>query len=257
MPELETQNTSPDIAMSLGQHLIELRKRLVYSAIGAVVCITFSMYFSTDLILALEKPYIKAMKSAGLTPQLQSLQVMGGFLSYFKIATWAGLIMASPWIFFQLWKFVSAGLYPRERRYVYIAAPTSAFLFIAGCSLCIFVIATPAIQFSVAFNNMLNITSFFSFPDYISFVVNMMVAFGLSFQTPVVLYFLNRFGLLSLATLNKYRRYVILIAVIAASVISPSADIFSFGLLSVSLYALYEIGVLAIWIGGRKETKSF
>ena len=240
-------------AMSLGDHIEELRKRLILAVIGAAVGIGVGLFYTSKIVACLRAPFERVMREMNLSPRLQTLTPTDGFTSYMLIATWSGLILASPWIFYQLWKFVSAGLYPKEKRYVYIAAPASAILFILGSLFSAFLISPLTLQFFVAFNrDVLGIESIFTFQSYMSFMVNMMLVFGLSFQTPVVLFFLNKFGLLPLSLLTKSRRYVILIVTILAAILTPGTDAVSLLTLAIPLYFLFEIGVLLIWLFGKK-----
>jgi sec-independent protein translocase protein TatC len=240
-------------AMSIGEHIDELRKRLIFAMMGAAVAITMCFFYTPVIIKFLRDPYEKVMREAKLEPYLQTITPTDGFSSYIKISMWSGLVLASPWIFYHLWKFISAGLYPKERRYVYIAAPASAVLFILGALLSVMVIAPMTLQFLVIFNkDWLGIVSAFTFQSYISFMVNMMVGFGLAFETPIVMFFLNKFGLLKLSLITKSRRYVILAVVVIAAILTPGSDIASLTALAVPLYLLFELGVLLIWLFGRK-----
>jgi sec-independent protein translocase protein TatC len=254
MPPTDSENRPTDFStMSLGDHIDELRKRLIWSVIGAGVGIGFCFFFASKIITYLRAPYENVMRQMNLNPYLQTLTPVDGFTTYMKIATWSGLILSSPWIFYHLWKFVSAGLYYRERRYVYIAAPATAVLFILGALLAVIMIAPLTLQFLVGFNkDWLGIVSAFTFQSYMSFMINMMVAFGLAFETPIVMFFLNKFGLLSLSLVTKSRRYVILIVVVLAAVLTPGSDVVSLTALAVPLYLLFELGVLLIWLFGRR-----
>ncbi|MHC4586858.1 MAG: twin-arginine translocase subunit TatC, partial [Planctomycetota bacterium] len=137
---------------------------------------------------------------------LQVISVAAGFISYIKIALIAGLLLSSPWVFYQLWMFVAAGLYPHEKRYVNIAAPFSALLFVAGALFFLIVVAPLTLSFLVSFNQrILDANSAFTFQHYISFISHLMLVFGLAFQTPSAIFFLNRTGLVSIAALNKSR----------------------------------------------------
>jgi sec-independent protein translocase protein TatC len=240
----------PDTTMSLGDHLEELRARLILALAGIVICATGCMFFGGKIITFLEKPYIRVM---GADARLQALAPADGFIAYMKIAMISGLIISSPWVFYQIWMFVSAGLYQNERKYVYYAAPFCAGLFIAGALFFNFLIAPAMLSFLVMFNKqVLNVSSFFDFGRYISFMTLMMVVFGISFQTPIAVFFLNRTGLVPLDTFKKIRRYVILGIVIIAAAVTPGSDLISLFSLSGSMYILYELGILLCWLAKRK-----
>jgi len=184
---------------------------------------------------------------------LQVIAVAAGFISYIKIALIAGLLLSSPWVFYQLWMFVAAGLYPHEKRYVNIAAPFSAILFVTGALFFLFVVAPLTLKFLVSFNQrVLDVNSQFTFQHYISFVSHLMLVFGLAFQTPTAIFFLNRTGLVSIAALNKSRKFVVLAIFIVAAMATPP-DVISQITLAVPLYILFELGILLSYIASRRR----
>ena len=240
----------PDTTMTLGEHLEELRTRLILALGAVVICAIGCMFFGGKIIAFLEVPYIKAM---GTEARLQALAPADGFIAYMKIAMISGLIISSPWVFYQMWMFVSVGLYPHERKYVYLAAPFCAGLFVTGALFFIFFIAPAMLGFLVMFNKqVLNVSSFFDFARYISFVTLMMLIFGIAFQTPIAVYFLNRTGLVSLDSFRQARRYVILGIVFVAAAATPGSDLVSLFSLSISMYLLYELGILMCWLAERR-----
>jgi sec-independent protein translocase protein TatC len=187
---------------------------------------------------------------------LQIIAVAAGIVSYIKIALIAGLLLSSPWVFYQLWMFVAAGLYPHEKRYVNIAAPFSAVLFVAGALFFLIVVAPLTLKFLVTFNKkILDANSQFTFQHYISFISHLMLVFGLAFQTPSAIFFLNRTGLVSIAALNRSRKFIVLAIVIVAAMATPP-DWVSQVTLAIPLYILFEFGVLLSYISNRKRKKS-
>ena len=187
---------------------------------------------------------------------LQVIAVAAGLISYIKIALIAGLLLSSPWVFYQLWMFVAAGLFPHEKRYVNIAAPFSAILFVTGALFFLIVVAPLTLKFLVSFNQrVLDVNSQFTFQHYISFVSHLMLVFGLAFQTPTAIFFLNRTGLVSIAALNKSRKFVVLAIFIVAAMATPP-DVISQVTLAVPLYILFELGILLSYISSRRRRKS-
>jgi sec-independent protein translocase protein TatC len=246
----------PDLSnasMSLGDHLEELRVRLILAIIGLVVTVIISLFFGKSIISFIEIPYVNAM---GKDARLQSLAPADGFISYMNISLITGVVIASPWIFYQLWMFVAAGLYPYEKRYVYRAVPFSTILFITGALFFIFGVAPVTLKFLVMFNkDILGVDSNFTFQNYVSFIAVMMLVFGITFQTPILVFVLNKTGLVSLQTLYKSRRFVILSIVIIAAVVTPGSDLFSLFTLAIPMYLLFELGVLLSFISNRKKNK--
>jgi len=241
---------SPSV-MSLGDHLEELRWRIIYALAGLVIAIIVCLIFCGHIISFIENPYIEVM---GEENRLQTLAPAEGIISYMNIALIAALVVSSPWVFYQLWMFVAAGLYPQEKRYVYIAVPFSVSLFIAGALFFIFFIAPVTLKFLVLFNKeIIGVASNFTFKNYISFITIMMLIFGLAFQTPIVVFVLAKTSLVPLSAFYKFRKYVVLGIIVIASAVLPGSDPFSLFALSIPMYLLYELGILISYISIKKK----
>ncbi len=241
-----------DSTMSLGDHLEELRMRLIRALAGLIVGTVICLFVGSYIIAFIEKPYIGVM---GADARLQILAPAEGFISYIKIALVSGLILSSPWVFYHVWMFVAAGLYPNEKRYVHLAAPFSAALFVIGALFFIMVVAPLTLGFLVKFNQrVLGVSSNFTFANYISFVTMLMLVFGIAFQTPVAIFFLNKTGLVSVKALCKSRKFVFLGVFVAAAMATPP-DIISQITLGIPLYLLFELGILLSWLSERRKKK--
>jgi sec-independent protein translocase protein TatC len=239
-----------ETTMSLGDHLEELRKRLILALIGIVIGLVVCLFFASEIITFIEKPYIDVM---GKEARLQTLAPADGFISYVKIALISGLILSSPWVFYQLWLFIAAGLYFHEKRYVYYAVPSSTILFVTGALFFIFVVAPLTLGFLVKFNQkVLGVQSNFTFANYISFVTMLMLVFGIAFQTPIAIFFLNRTGLVSIEALRKFRKYVFLGVFVVAAMATPP-DVISQITLAIPLYFLFELGILLSYVASRRK----
>jgi sec-independent protein translocase protein TatC len=241
--------------MTLGEHIEELRARLILAIagfiIGVVVCVIFGRYIISFIV----GPYFKIVGNDA-SSRLIILGPAEGFISYMKIVMIAGLILSSPWVFYQIWMFVAAGLYPREKRYVYITIPFSVILFVAGALFFIFMIAPLTLRILIKSNEIvLGATSEFTFQKYISFVTVMMLVFGLAFQTPIAIFCLNRTGIVSLEAFRRSRKYAILGIVIIAAAIIPGSDPFSLFGLVIPMYLLYELGILMCWLAERRANR--
>ena len=240
-------------SMSLADHLEDLRRRLIRIIAGLAIAIVICLFFGKYIIAFMEKPYIDAM---GSEARLQVLSPAEGFNSYMQIAGVCGIVLSSPWIFYQLWMFISAGLYTREKRYVYMAVPFSVSLFIAGAMLFFFWVAPLTLKFFVLFNReFLGVQSNFTFPKYISFMSLMMLIFGLAFQTPIAVFFLLKTGLVSISTISKVRKYVILGIVVVAAAVIPGSDPFSLFATVIPMYLLFELGIFLAYLSERKKKK--
>jgi sec-independent protein translocase protein TatC len=240
------------ISMSLGDHLEELRARIILALLGLAVGLIISLIFGSYIIAVIEAPYINVM---GNDARLQTLAPAEGFASYMKISLICGLVISSPWVFYHLWMFVAAGLYPKEKKFVYKLLPFSICLFVAGALFFIFIVAPMALRFLIKFNeNVLGVSSYFTFNRYIAFVTLLMLVFGVGFQTPIVIFFLNRTGLVTLDAMKKSRKYVIFGAFILSAVITPP-DVVSQISLAIPLYLLFELGMVMGHIDNRTRRK--
>jgi len=231
--------------MSLGDHLEELRFRLILAIIGLTVGLAVCMFFSGDLLSLLTKPYFAVQQQANLPATLQAITLSEKFMVYIQTALLFGFILASPWIFYQLWKFISAGLYVNEKKFVHIISPICALLFITGSLFFLFVIAPPMIKFFIGFDiGVKSVQTQVTISSYIGFMLLMMLVFGLCFQLPVAIVAANKIGVVSAENLKNARKYVLLAIFILAAIVTPSADMISQVALAVPMYVLYELGIL-------------
>ena len=234
--------------MSLGDHLEELRTRLLLAlaglAAGAVIC----LFFGPRIITFIQKPYTELMPGRPLI----ALAPADAFVGYMKVALISGLIVSSPWVFYQLWMFVSAGLYPREKRYVRLAVPFSAASFIIGALFFIYVVAPISLAFFLKFGEIIDVSPNWTFQKYVSFITILMLVFGLGFQTPIAIFFLSKTGLVSIAALHRSRKYVLLGVFVVAAISTPP-DVISQITLAVPLYLLFELGILLSYVAHRKK----
>ncbi|MCK4275068.1 MAG: twin-arginine translocase subunit TatC [Phycisphaerae bacterium] len=212
--------------MPLGEHLEDLRRRLIYALIALAVGMGAGLIFGRWIIELLKWPYAVAMQRAELEANLAVLTATGGLTAYLKVSLLAGLILAAPWIVYQFWMFVSAGLYPRERRYVHLAVPFSAALFVGGAVFFLAVVAAPSLYFLITFSKWLGVEAVITLQSHISFMVSLAVVTGLGFQTPLVILILAKMRLVSQTSLRRYRKHVI-VAILALAAIFTPPDIFT------------------------------
>ncbi|MCL4205402.1 MAG: twin-arginine translocase subunit TatC [Pirellulaceae bacterium] len=173
---------------------------------------------------------------------VKALNAQEAFMIWLKAAFVSGLILASPYIFYQLWLFVAAGLYPHEKRYVYIYLPISIFLFLAGAGLAFRFVFDYVLSFLFGFNKMMNIDPDPRISEWLGFVLILPLGFGIAFQLPLVMLFLNRIGIFTIeAYLDKWRISVLVIFII--SMLLTPADPVSMLLMAVPLCGLYFLGI--------------
>lgn len=170
------------------------------------------------------------------------LNTQEAFMIWLKAGLVGGVVLASPWVFFQMWQFVAAGLYPNERSYVYVFLPFSLGLFLAGAALAFFFVFDPVLGFLLAFNRSLGIDPEPRIGEWMSFVLILPLGFGISFQLPLVMLFLERIGVMEVAGYIANWRISILVIVVLSAVLTP-ADPYSLLFMAVPLTVLYFGGV--------------
>ncbi|SYZ73613.1 Sec-independent protein translocase protein TatC [Candidatus Zixiibacteriota bacterium] len=226
------------------EHLEELRRRLIKSILAVAVTTIIAFYFSEHIFKFAIRPL------GGV--KLHFTEVTGSFMAYLKISIYTGIVAALPIVFYQIWKFVAPGLYPKEKRMVSPLVLISVLLFLAGASFCFFVVLPFAIEFLVNFAQG-EMTPIITVSSYVSFAGFMLLAFGLSFELPIVGYFLGRVGVISAHTLNRGRAYAIVLIVAFAGIVTPTPDIFNQLLLAVPMYILYEVTIIVVRVTARKK----
>jgi sec-independent protein translocase protein TatC len=224
--------------MSLVQHLTELRRRLIISAIsvvvGAVIC--FALY--NHILEFLIGPY----KDVTGKTDLLVTDPVEGFTTRLKVATYGGIFLASPVVLWELWRFITPGLHPKEKRYAIPFIVASILLFMFGVFVAMRTFE-PALRFLTAVGGD-NLETFFAPSKYLSFIMLMFVAFGVAFEFPIVLVALELAGVLSSQRLRKWRRPAAVGVVLAAALITPSQDPYSLFFMAVPMYLFYEISIL-------------
>jgi sec-independent protein translocase protein TatC len=302
--------------MTVGEHLEELRRRLIHALVGffvvLVICLTFA---KSHVVPAFCAPLTQTQEKYDINAQLVTDEVGEAFMVYIKISIITAAALSAPWMLYQLWLFVAAGLYPAERKYITRYLPLSIILLISGMMLVYFLVLPWTLDFFIGFgmgipqpgqteapttapitqpfilqipsvagepvrkvdkqlwfdtvdkqlkffvNGQTRVISFgsselvrqeFTLSHYIDLVVAMLIAFGLSFQLPLVVLTLARIGIIEVDTLRNSRRYVYFSMAIAAAIITPGQDIPSLIGLTVPLCLLFELG---IWLA-REPAKS-
>jgi sec-independent protein translocase protein TatC len=243
-----------DIHLSLRDHLIELRKRLKWAAIFLLLGFIGSYHWSTQIFHFLMRPVLAALPegekalhfSSGVEP----------FLIYLKVALYAGLFVAAPAIFWQIWAFIAPGLYRKERRAVIPFVLAATLFFVAGATFCYLVILAPAFQFLINSAGP-DIKPVLMMDQQLGLVMTMVLAFAIIFELPLILTFLAMIGLVDHKFLNKYRRHAIVVNVIIAAFVTPTGDPFNLALMAAPMMVCYELGVLGAWIfGSARKNKT-
>jgi sec-independent protein translocase protein TatC len=175
--------------------------------------------------------------------RLSTLSVQEAFLVWFKVIMMTGLVISSPWVFYQIWAFIAAGLYPSEKRLVNVYLPFSLGLFLVGVFTCQFFVIPKAIEAMLWFNEYLGFQPDLRLSEWLGFAIFMPLVFGVSFQTPLAMYFMEKIGLFTVDAYRDKRRIAWFLLAIFAAVITPTVDALSMMFLWVPMCLLYELGI--------------
>ncbi len=237
-----------DEKMPFMLHLEELKTRLtrVLIAIGAgfVVCYLFKekLFWALTLPLAAVLPDNSSMIFTGL-PE--------AFFTYLKVAFFASIFLVSPYILYQIWKFVSPGLYASEKKPVVPFVTFSTIFFLGGALFAYYIVFPFGFKFFVGFGNDF-IRPMLSLKEYLSFSMKLLIAFGVIFELPIFMFFLARIGMINSRTLRKKRKYAILLVFVVAALFTPP-DVVTQGLMALPLMLLYEISIWVVKAGEKKR----
>lgn len=226
---------------SFVSHLIELRNRLLYATYGLLLVLAVMMLWPGPARIYdfLAQPMLAALPQG---TKMISTGVIAPFLVPMKVTLLAAFIVALPWVFYQVWAFVAPGLYDHEKRLVLPLVASSSLLFLAGVAFCYFFVFGRVFAFIYSFSPQ-SITVAPDIENYLDFVMNMCLAFGLTFEVPVVVVILVRMGIVSLEKLKAIRSYVVVGAFVIAAIVTPP-DVVSQLALAIPMCLLYELGLL-------------
>jgi sec-independent protein translocase protein TatC len=244
----ENENVD-DVKMSLTDHLMELRKRLSRSLIALGIGFGFCYFFKDVIFNIITRPLTRVLPKSSY---LIYTGMTEAFFTYMKIAFFASLIVTSPFILYQIWKFIAPGLLPKEKKLAVPFVISSTTLFISGVLFGYFVVLPPAFEFFVSFNNQY-LQALLSFKDYLSLFVTFLLGFGISFELPIFIFLLTKLGIVNARILSKQRRYAILLIFVVAAILTPSPDALSQILMAIPLMFLYEVSIFVSKFAEKKE----
>lgn len=239
--------------MSEGQetfvsHLIELRSRLIRAIVGVLIVFLCMVNWARDIYTLLAAPMLAALPEGG---HMIATDVAGAFLVPMKVTLMAAFVLALPYVLYQAWAFVAPGLYVHERRLVVPLIAASVLLFFVGMAFAYFVVFPTVFGFVNKFAPE-GVAVMTDIEKYLSFVLTTFLAFGLTFEVPIIVIVLVRVGIVSIAQLKDARRYVIVGAFVLAAIFTPP-DVVSQFLMAVPLCLLYELGIFMAGVMGRPD----
>lgn len=241
---MEEEKEINEKRVPISEHLEELRSRIIKSIIVVVALFFISWFFKTRILDIIKKPHTITMKNLGLSQSLQVLSYQEGFYAYIKLCLITSVFLAYPIILLQIWRFVEAGLFKKERRYVKIFAPVSYIAFITGVLFGYYFLIPYGLQFLIKILGG-GIQPMITMSQYISLVTLLTLALGIVFQLPLIMLFISKVGILKAGDFIKWRKYAVLIIFILAAIITPP-DPFTQVMTALPMAILYEIGILAI-----------
>jgi sec-independent protein translocase protein TatC len=248
--------------MTLLEHLSELRVRLRNAAIAFVVAMIVSFFFVAKFFKVLTLPVVRGLTRAGFPPELHVKNVTEVFWVYMKLAIIAGLLIASPFVFWELWKFIAPGLYKKEKKMAATVTAATAGCFIGGTLFGYFTLCEPAAYYMMSLlkdekykaGDMM-IKPVLMMDEVADFLMLTLAGCGAAFELPVIVALLGALGIVSSKQLWKFNKYALVLATVLGAVLTPSTDPFTQMLLAGPLFALYQVSILAVWIIERARKK--
>jgi sec-independent protein translocase protein TatC len=244
-----------ETAMTVVEHLSELRTRLIWAGVAFAV-ISIVVFFFYEPMLEIFRRPLCSVPRRFLGPNgcdLVYTKLIGAFQFRLKLTALVGIALSSPVWLYQLWAFIVPALTSREKRYAFPFMATSITLFLIGAVIAYLALPT-GVKFLVAIGGE-NLIPLLGAEEYLNFVGLMLLAFGLMFELPLVLFFLGLVGAVSVDQLRRGRRIAIVVIVILAAVITPSGDPYTMLVLSIPLYGLYELTVLVLKVVLRRRAQ--
>ena len=244
--EAEDEDEGGMLRMSFLGHLEELRSRIIKALMGVGVAFFASIIFANDLWRIVSAPAIEALTKLGFENKLAQIKPMEAFTTvWVKGPILCAIFLSSPWILYQVWAFISPGLYKKERRWAVPFVVSSAGLFILGGLFAYFVAFRFGLTFLLGIGRNINILPVVSITEYFDLFVNVMLGIGLVFELPILIFFLILLRIVTPRFLIRNSRYAVLIIVVIAAIITPTPDVVNLMLFAVPMCLLYFVGVFA------------
>ena len=240
-------------------HLSELRRRLVHSLIFIFIIFVLGYIFAENIYNFLVEPYAKAVKDDGVSRRLIFTALHETFITYLKVAFFTAIFLGSPFLLIQIYKFIAPGLYKNEKKALLPYLISTPILFFFGGMLVYYLVMPLAIKFFLSFESVGSNTSLpiqleAKVNEYLSLIMRLIFAFGISFQLPILLNLLARIGVVNSDYLKKTRRYVIVIIFTLAAILTPPDPITQVGL-AIPLLLLYELSIITVRFTEKKNKK--
>jgi len=239
---MSENNSTEDSGLqeSFLSHLFELRDRIIKASLAIILVFVCLVYWAPDIFHLFAQPLLEALPAGG---KMIVTDVTGSFFVPMKVTMLVAFIIALPVVMYQLWAFIAPGLYLHERKLILPLVVSSYTLFIIGMAFAYFLVFPTVFKFMASYNAPLGAEMSTDIDNYLSFAMTTFLAFGITFEVPVVVVVLVRMGMVSLAKLKEIRPYVIVGAFVISAVVTPP-DVLSQLLLAVPMTLLYELGLV-------------
>src|ERR1700751_4666815 len=257
MPDVETEipprEDEKDSMPTMGflDHLEELRKRIIYSIVAVAVGFFACWGYRERIYAIMQRPIMDALKANGLSEKLVYLNPTEPFNLYLKIAALAGLFLTSPFVLYQVWMFISPGLYRKEKKYVVPFMVSTITLFACGGLFGYKIVYPAALNFLINFGKQFQ--PMITIGEYTSLFLSIILGMGLIFEMPILVFFLSLMGIISAGFMWKNFRYSILVIFIIAAIVTPTTDILNMCIFAAPMIALYAISIGVAWLVHPKQ----
>jgi len=241
--------------MTFFEHLVELRKRIINSLLSVVVGAAVGWFIAPHFIRAMTKPMTNALAENGLDPHLIVTHPAGYLNLLITTSIYIGIVIASPWVLYQIWLFVAPALYKHERSAITGFLCSTVFLFLAGISFGYFISLPYVLRFLVKISLQGPVRLLPDVNEYFDLTLLILLGLGLVFELPVLIFFLSLFGIVTPQFLVRNFRYALLVITILAAVLTPTPDALTMVLFMLVLIGLYFIGVAVSWVVVRRKKK--
>jgi sec-independent protein translocase protein TatC len=251
-PTEDSRDAMP--AMSFFEHLEELRKRLVYSVIAGAVGFLVCWGYAENIFGIMQRPIMEALKRNGMTEKLVYLNPTEPFNLYLKIGAMAGIFVASPFILYQVWMFISPGLYRNEKRYVLPFMFSTVGLFLAGGYFGYKMVYPAALDFLIGYGKQFQ--PMITIGEYTDLFLTIILGLGVVFEMPILVFFLALMGIVTAGWMWRNVRYAILAIFIIAAVLTPTTDILNMCLFAAPMIVLYILSIAVAWFVHPKQRRA-
>ena len=232
------------------QHTLELRKRLGWTVVCFLICTFAAFAFHNQIFSLLMEPAEDFASAPNNKPIYTELTE---YLSAaFKVSLFAGIILSTPIIIYQAVMFASPGLNKKEKIYLWILIPSSLTLFLTGAAFGYWILLPPMIKFLLTFGS--DVASpFIKIGNYTNIMISLLFWMGLIFETPLIMFFLSKIGLVNYKMLRRYRRHTVVLAFVLGAIITPTIDPITQSLVAIPIILMYEAGIWLSWLATRKK----